>query len=91
MQLSEIFYCKFYGIKMSIEENIIEYPLCLYFLPDVLKLTPTWSQAMECDFEISNQQIFLKELHAVFFVRNTVKKELVLFLIFSQIYYGFVS
>ena len=30
-------------------------------------------------------------VHAVFFIRNKVKNKLVVFLIFSQIYYGFIS
>ena len=30
-------------------------------------------------------------IHAVFFIRNKVKIKLVMFLIFSQIFYGFVS
>ena len=34
---------------------------------------------------------FASPLHAVFFITNKVKIKLVMFLIFSQIFYGFVS
>ena len=36
-------------------------------------------------FEKANRN----EIHAVFFIRNSVKNELVMFLVFIEIYYGF--